>query len=258
MRRPALTIIGVGRVVAKFGVLDQMPDHIDAEAVDALAKPEPHHLVDRLAHLRDCASSDPAAGRGRRDNNIVRWRHRSVQALPPNSDSQLFGAPPSGFGSRHRYQSRFGLSRELRLSMNQGCWSEVWFGTRSRMIFRPASCAALPARRNPPWCRTKDRCRYNRRCRSRNRPSARETSATARSRRSPAPQIGQPVDDTGEVADPVGIGILKRARIDLIKNAVLPPEFAAADPSRTNHPRNRAKRDNAGGRRPVQAARAGR
>jgi len=30
------------------------------------------------------------------------------QALPPNSDSQLFGAEPSGFGSRQMYQSALG------------------------------------------------------------------------------------------------------------------------------------------------------
>jgi hypothetical protein len=42
---------------------------------------------------------------------------------------QLFGAEPSGFASRHTYQSRFGLSRDARDSMNHGCWSLVWFGT---------------------------------------------------------------------------------------------------------------------------------
>src|SRR6185437_9984750 len=31
-------------------VLDQVPDHIDPKTVDALAEPEPHDLVDRLAH----------------------------------------------------------------------------------------------------------------------------------------------------------------------------------------------------------------
>ena len=43
------------------------------------------------------------------------------------------GGPPSGAGSRHRYQSRFGSSRELRDAANHGCWSEVWFGTKSQM-----------------------------------------------------------------------------------------------------------------------------
>ena len=40
-------------------------------------------------------------------------------------------------------------------------------------------------------------------------------------------QIGQPVDDPLDIANAVGIGILKRARIDLIENAVPPPEFVA-------------------------------
>ena len=52
MRRPALAIIRIGRVVAKLRVLDQVPDHIDAEAVDTLAKPEAHDVMDGLAHFR--------------------------------------------------------------------------------------------------------------------------------------------------------------------------------------------------------------
>ena len=36
-------------------------------------------------------------------------------------------------------------------------------------------------------------------------------------------QIGQPVDNALDVADPVGIGVLKRAGIDLIEHAVPPP-----------------------------------
>ena len=51
VRRPAVEVMRVGRVVAKVGVLDQVPDHVDAKAVDALAQPEPHHVVDRLAHF---------------------------------------------------------------------------------------------------------------------------------------------------------------------------------------------------------------
>ncbi len=33
------------------------------------------------------------------------------------------------FGSRHRYQSLSGLSRDACDSTNQGCRSDVWFGT---------------------------------------------------------------------------------------------------------------------------------
>ncbi len=52
VRRPAFDEMRVGRIIAKFAVLDQMPDHIDPEAIDTPAEPEAHHVVDRLAHLR--------------------------------------------------------------------------------------------------------------------------------------------------------------------------------------------------------------
>jgi hypothetical protein len=47
------------------------------------------------------------------------------QADPPKIDSQLLGGVPSGFESAQTYQSAFALLRLERLSMNQGCWSEV-------------------------------------------------------------------------------------------------------------------------------------
>ena len=52
VRRPAFAEMRIGRIVAKLRILDQVPDHIDAEAVDALAKPEAHHVIDGVAHLR--------------------------------------------------------------------------------------------------------------------------------------------------------------------------------------------------------------
>jgi hypothetical protein len=42
---------GFGGVIAEFSVLDQMPDYVDPKAIDALAEPKPHHVVDRFAHL---------------------------------------------------------------------------------------------------------------------------------------------------------------------------------------------------------------
>ncbi len=39
------------------------------------------------------------------------------------------------------YQSAFGLSRDDRDSANHGCWSLVWFTTRSVMILMPRSWA---------------------------------------------------------------------------------------------------------------------
>src|SRR5450759_475254 len=50
MRWPAQTKTRIGRVVAKFRILDQMPEYIDAKAIDTFLKPEPHDIVDRLTH----------------------------------------------------------------------------------------------------------------------------------------------------------------------------------------------------------------
>ncbi|KYF80635.1 hypothetical protein BE20_54460 [Sorangium cellulosum] len=46
------------------------------------------------------------------------------------------------------YQPRFALSREARDSRNQGCRSEVWFGTKSRMILRPTPCTSRTSASN--------------------------------------------------------------------------------------------------------------
>ena len=51
VRRLPLAKLRIKRVVAKRGILDQVPDHVDAETVDAFAKPEPHHLINGFAHL---------------------------------------------------------------------------------------------------------------------------------------------------------------------------------------------------------------
>ena len=82
-----------------------MPDHIDPEAIDAFAQPEPHHLVDRLADRGIAPVQVRLLGQ---EGMIIILSGRRIyfQALPPNSDSQLFGGPPSGPGSRQMYQSR--------------------------------------------------------------------------------------------------------------------------------------------------------
>ena len=51
VRRPIRVKTGIGRIVAKLVVLDQVPDHVDAKAVDALFQPEPHHVIDRGADI---------------------------------------------------------------------------------------------------------------------------------------------------------------------------------------------------------------
>ena len=52
VRRSALAKMRIRRVIAEFGVLDQMPDDVNAKPVDAPAQPKSHHIIDRLAHLR--------------------------------------------------------------------------------------------------------------------------------------------------------------------------------------------------------------
>jgi len=42
----------VRRIVAEFGILDQMPDDVDTKTIDALLQPEPHHVVDSVADIR--------------------------------------------------------------------------------------------------------------------------------------------------------------------------------------------------------------
>jgi hypothetical protein len=44
--------IGFYRIVAELLVLQEMSDHIDANAVDAALEPEPHRTVNGAAHLR--------------------------------------------------------------------------------------------------------------------------------------------------------------------------------------------------------------
>ena len=142
VRRPARAKIWIGRIVAEFRILDQMPECIDAEAIDTLLKPETHRIVDRLTYCRVA----PVQIRLLSQEGVIIILPCAGVVFPRAAaeirDIQLFGAVPSARGSRQRYQSRFGLSRELRLSMNHGCWSDVWFGTRSRITFRLLAWAA--------------------------------------------------------------------------------------------------------------------
>ena len=47
-------------------------------------------------------------------------RSSGSQPEPPKTLRQFVGGPPPGFGSAHRYQSRFGLSRDDRDSSEPG------------------------------------------------------------------------------------------------------------------------------------------
>ena len=137
MRRPARRVGGIWRVVAERLILDQVPDHVDAKAVDAALQPEAHRRRGWPRAPRDCASSGRAAGQEMRDSNTGRWRRRIPRRCRRTPTASCWAGRRPGAGSRQMYQSRLGLSREARLSRNQGCWSEVWLGTRSRMTLSP-------------------------------------------------------------------------------------------------------------------------
>ena len=50
--RLARAVVGVGRVVAPLGILEDLAQRVDAEAVDAAVEPEAQHAEHRLAQLR--------------------------------------------------------------------------------------------------------------------------------------------------------------------------------------------------------------
>ena len=49
--RPVLVVVATGLVVAKFRVLGEPVDGVDAEAVDATVEPEAQHVVHRRLYL---------------------------------------------------------------------------------------------------------------------------------------------------------------------------------------------------------------
>ena len=67
---------------------------------------------------------------------IGEYCHADVNSI---ADFQLFGGrrPCLPRPSAQMYQSAFGLVRDERERWNHGCWSEVWFSTRSNMTRIP-------------------------------------------------------------------------------------------------------------------------
>jgi hypothetical protein len=134
------------------------------------------------------------------------------------------GAVPSGFASAQTYQSALGLSRLDRLSLNQRCWSEVWLSTRSIITRRPSSCARCDQR-----VEIAERAEHRvdvavvrdvvTEIEHRRAEEGRDPDRVDPERR----DIGQALDDAGEVADAVAVRILEAARIDLVDHPAAPP-----------------------------------
>jgi hypothetical protein len=114
-----------------------MPDYVDPKAVDALSHPEAKHVAHCFHHFR----ISPVQIRLGFQKGVVIVLAGSRVEFPGAAAKlgQLLGGPPAGAGSHQMYQSRLELARELRLSMNQGCWSDEWFGTKSRITLIPCA-----------------------------------------------------------------------------------------------------------------------
>ena len=128
------------RIVAQLLVFDQMRDHVDAKAVDAAPQPEAHNVEHRLAHLWIAPVEIGLLGQ---KGVIVILAARRVEGPGAAAEmaQPIVGRTRPGAPSRQIYQSRL-LAFLARLSLNQGCSIEVWFGTKSRMILSPRAWAS--------------------------------------------------------------------------------------------------------------------
>ena len=134
---PAGLVARVRRVVAELRVLDQVPDDVDAEAVDAA--PSQKRSTSCIAS-RTCGLRQLRSGCSLQEGVVVVLAGRLVEGpgRPAEIAEPVVRRRAVGLGDRARCTSRAsGSVRDERLSRNQGCWSEVWFGTKSRMTFSP-------------------------------------------------------------------------------------------------------------------------
>src|SRR3954452_15706338 len=92
MRRIARPEVGVCRVVAELLILDQVPDNINAKAIDTTPKPKPHSFVNRLADLR---IAPVKVGLGLEESVIVELPDARIifPCTPPKLRKPVVGRP---------------------------------------------------------------------------------------------------------------------------------------------------------------------
>ena len=144
-RRHPRTPVRIGWIVPQPVVLDEMVDGIDAEPVDPPLEPEPQHIEHRRP---DRLVAPVEVGLLLEIGVIVIFPARRIQGPGRAAEFAEPVVRRTAIAARSRqiYQSRFALTRDARLSTNHGCRSEVWFGTKSRMMRRPLPCAAATNR----------------------------------------------------------------------------------------------------------------
>ena len=174
-----------------------------------------------------------------------------VQAGPSmNVATQLLGGPPSGAGSRHTYQSRFGSSRLDRDAWNHGCWSEEWLGTKSSTTRMPRGVgvgheAVEVVERAEHGIDVAVVADVVAEVEHRRRKNGREPDGVDAEPR----QVVEVGADPGEVTDPVRGRARERAGIDLIHHRGLPPRGVFDVRTSRAHPRVQVVRRREGQRR---------
>ena len=123
MGRLAGAVVRVRGIVGKGKVFDQMPDDIDAEAVDPLGQPKLEYVM----HGVDDFAIPPVQIRLRREEGMVVILACLVVELPGVSSEfrqPIVGRTAVGRGVAPDVPISFRIVLEDLLAMNQGCWSD--------------------------------------------------------------------------------------------------------------------------------------
>ena len=207
-------------LVAQQRVLGDPRDRVQAQAVDAAIHPEADHVVHRLLDLGVVPVEVGLLG------------HEAVQVVLLRG---LVERPRGAAGLEHRLPVvglvapdvpvALGVLRDWSAdSRNHGCWSELWFGTQSRISFIPRACVSATS--SSRSCeRAEDRVDVavvgdvvaevgHRRGEDRAEPDPLDLEAG---------QVVELARDALQVTDAIAVGVRERARIDLVDGAPLPP-----------------------------------
>src|SRR5215469_16834533 len=232
MRRLPRPKLRIFRIVAKAIVLDQMPDHVDAEAVDTALKPEPHHIVHCRAHI----AVPPIEIRLRRQECVAVILSSAAIQLPRAAAefrqpivrrTSVFGwiAPdvPVTFGvmarraafdepamlirSVIRYQVKDELYSAPMRVLKQGVELGECAKDRIDVLIIGNVITEIGHRRRIDW----------------GQPNCVDAELG---------QVRQTLADSGEIANAVCIAVLERSRIDLINDRRLPPRHHAPKQTR--------------------------
>ena len=143
VRRGQVLAVGALRLV-------QVRHRVEPEAVDAQVQPEPQRLEDRVLHARVLVVQVRLVGEEPVPEVLLADRVEGpVRGLGVDEDDPRVRRT-AGRRRPRRRSRRTGPSGSLRLAWNHGCWSEVWFMTKSMITRMPRSCAASTSSTKSP------------------------------------------------------------------------------------------------------------